>query len=76
MLTDIDIQLDGASIQVKTGGGKGMTKQMVETQRFTGQRTITYGPDLGPTFVKNLRKLGFEVYTTEAELIKALKGLK
>ena len=76
VLTDIDIQLDGTSIQVKTGGGKGMTKQMVETQRFTGQRTIAYGPDLGPTLVKNLRRMGFEVYTTEAELIKALKGLK
>ena len=59
--TDIDIQVDGAAIQVKSGSGAGLTRQMNTTKQLTGLRTVAYGPGLGPTLQRSLRSLGFEV---------------
>ena len=73
--TDVDIQVDGAAIQVKSGSGAGLTRQMNTTKQLTGLRTIAYGPELGPTLQRNLRSLGYEVYTKKEDLLRAL-GVK
>ena len=73
--TDIDIQVDGAAIQVKSGSGAGLTRQMNTTKQLTGLRTIAYGPDLGLTLQRSLRSLGYEVYTKKEDLLRAL-GVK
>ena len=73
--TDIDIQTDQGAIQVKSGSGKGLTSQMDTTATLTGQRTIAYGPNLGPTIIRNLQQMGYEVYTNQNDLLKAL-GVK
>ena len=53
MVTDADILLKNAVIQVKSGGGKGMTSQLQRTEQATGLPTIGYGPDLKQSILKN-----------------------
>ena len=73
-LTDYDIKLtDGTIIQVKSGGGKGLTSQMDATAAATGQRVIAYGPDLGGTLERSLKQRGYEVYRDPQSLINALR---
>ena len=53
MVTDADILLKNAVVQVKSGGGKGMTSQLLRTEQATGLPTIGYGPDLKSTILRN-----------------------
>ncbi|WP_379157939.1 RHS repeat domain-containing protein [Paenibacillus sp. sgz5001063] len=70
-LTDYDIELDNAIIQVKQGGGKGATRQAINTASSTNKEVIVYLPDQSPNsaVVKGLQKEGFQVFTNEADLI-------
>ena len=53
-----DILLKNASIQVKSGGGKGLAKQMNDTAANTGILTIGYGPHLKRSVVENIGSQG------------------
>ncbi|MBP2281671.1 hypothetical protein H4W00_002484 [Psychrobacter sp. PL19] len=54
LITDADILLtNGTIIQIKSGGGKGLTSQIQRTETGTGAKTVGYGPDLKPSIVKN-----------------------
>lgn len=54
LITDADILLNnGIIIQVKSGGGKGLTSQISRTETGTGLKTIGYGPDLKPSIIQN-----------------------
>ena len=53
MITDADILLKNAVIQVKSGGGKGMASQLQRTEQATGIPTIGYGPDLKPSILRS-----------------------
>jgi hypothetical protein len=56
LVTDADILLQNAVIQVKSGGGKGMTSQLGRTEKATGLPTIGYGPTLKPSVVNGINK--------------------
>lgn len=73
-ITDFDIETDNAVIQVKSGGGKGLTTQMKNTKRATTKEVIAYGPKLKPSVIKSVETEGFKVFTTEKELIAYLGG--
>ena len=73
-VTDADISLDVAIIQVKSGGGKKPTGQVVRTHKATAMRVIAYGPDLKGSVVRGIRDRGFEVYEDAASLIEALRS--
>ncbi|WP_342551859.1 WXG100 family type VII secretion target [Paenibacillus sp. FSL R7-0652] len=70
-LTDYDIELDNAIIQVKQGGGKGATRQAINTASSTNKEVIVYLPNQisNSAVVKGLQKEGFQVFTSEADLI-------
>lgn len=70
-LTDYDIELDNAIIQVKQGGGKGATRQAMNTASSTNKEVIVYLPNQisNSAVVKGLQKEGFQVFTSEADLI-------
>ncbi|KWX81114.1 hypothetical protein AMQ83_35080 [Paenibacillus riograndensis] len=70
-LTDYDIELDNAIIQVKQGGGKGATRQAINTATSTSKEVVVYLPDQSPNsaVVKGLQKEGFRVFTNQEELI-------
>jgi RHS repeat-associated protein len=70
-LTDYDIELDNAIIQVKQGGGKGSTRQAINTATSTSKEVIVYLPDQSPSsaVVKGLQKEGFQVFTNQNDLI-------
>lgn len=53
LVTDLDILLQNGVIQVKSGGGKGMTSQLQVTERATGLPAIGYGPDLKTSILKS-----------------------
>lgn len=74
-LTDYDIELDNAIIQVKKGGGKGTTKQAINTAPSTRKEVIVYLPDQNPSaaVVKWLQKEGFNVFTNQQDLLNYLK---
>ena len=73
-ITDFDIETDNAVIQVKSGGGKGLTTQMKNTSTATSKEVIAYGPKLKPSVIKNVEEAGYKVFTTEKELIDYLGG--
>ncbi|KAA8782368.1 WXG100 family type VII secretion target [Paenibacillus amylolyticus] len=70
-LTDYDIELDNAIIQVKQGGGKGATRQAINTASSTNKEVIVYLPNQisNSAVVKGLQKEGFQVFTSETDLI-------
>ncbi|WP_366294977.1 WXG100 family type VII secretion target [Paenibacillus sp. AN1007] len=70
-LTDYDIELDNAIIQVKQGGGKGATRQAINTASSTNKEVIVYLPNQisNSAVVKGLQKEGFQVFTSESDLI-------
>ena len=74
-LTDYDIELDNAIIQVKQGGGKGATSQAINTASSTNKEVIVYLPDQNPgaAVVKGLQEKGFKVFTNEEDLLNYLK---
>ena len=75
IITDFDIETDNAVIQVKSGGGKGLTTQMKNTSTATSKEVIAYGPKLKPSVIKSVEATEYKVFTTEEELINYL-GVK
>ena len=74
-ITDFDIETDNAVIQVKSGGGKGLTTQMKNTSTATSKEVIAYGPKLKPSVIKSVEAAGYKIFTTEEELIDYLGGI-
>ena len=70
ILTDLDIELDNIVIQVKTGGGKKLTKQLVNSANSTGKIAIGYVPDIKPSVLKEATNNGFKVFTNMDDLIE------
>ncbi len=73
LVTDADIQLQNAIIQVKSGGGKGLTSQLLRTEQATGMPTIGYGPTLKPSVVRSINQAGGLVTTDQGLLIEVVK---
>lgn len=75
LVTDADILMkDGTVIQVKSGGGKGLTSQLQRTQDAIGSANVFgYGPTIKPSVINSANEAGFKVFTSEAELIRQLK---
>ena len=72
-ITDIDILLKNAGIQVKEGPGTGITRQALLTERLTGLPSIAYGPDLGLHVGRNMTKQGILVVRDRQLLIDLVK---
>jgi hypothetical protein len=53
VLTDIDILLKNGIVEVKSGGGKGLTTQMATMEQYTGMPVIGYGPNLKWSILRN-----------------------
>jgi len=68
LVTDADILLKNGVVQVKSGGGKGLTSQLERTEKATGLPTIGYGPDLKPSVLK-----GCTATNCERTLIEVIK---
>jgi hypothetical protein len=68
LVTDADILLQDSIVQVKSGGGKGLTSQIQRTEQATGLPTIGYGPDLKPSILR-----GCTATNCEATLIEVVK---
>jgi len=73
LVTDADIQLRNAIIQVKSGGGKGLTRQVILTEQATGMPTIGYGLTLKPSVVKSIERAGGLVTTNKNTLLEVVK---
>ncbi|MBA3684524.1 MAG: RHS repeat-associated core domain-containing protein [Planctomycetes bacterium] len=73
LVTDADILLQNAVIQVKSGGGKGLTSQVLRTQEATGLPTIGYGPTLKPSVVSGTNRAGGLATTDEGLLIDVVR---
>jgi Pretoxin HINT domain len=73
LVTDTDILLQNAAIQVKSGGGKGLAAQLVRTEEATGLPTIGFGPTLKPSVVKNIQNYVGLVTKDEALLLEVVK---
>lgn len=68
LVTDADILLKNGVVQVKSGGGKGLTSQLQRTEQATGLPTIGYGPDLKPSIL-----CGCAATNCERTLIEVVK---
>lgn len=76
ILTDLDIELDNIIIQVKSGGGKGLTTQLENTAKATGKTVIGYGPDIKSSVLKGAQQKGYEVFTNLDDLLKYIQSVK
>jgi RHS repeat-associated protein len=68
LITEVDILLRNAAIQVKSGGGKGLTSQLARTEQATGLPAIGYGPNLKPSILQSCTAT-----TCEKALIEVVK---
>ncbi|MFR9799264.1 RHS repeat-associated core domain-containing protein [Streptomyces sp. MS06] len=68
-LTDFDIELKNAVIQVKAGPGKGAGAQVTRTQEGTDKPVIVYGPKLRPSVVKEVNSRGGVGVTSMDDLL-------
>jgi hypothetical protein len=77
ILTDFDIVLDNVVIQVKSGTGKTLTSQLIESATGTTKTVIGYTPNLNPSsaLVKGCKAAGFEVFTSLDELLQFIANL-
>jgi RHS repeat-associated protein len=57
-LTDFDIELQNAVIEVKAGSGKGTGAQVSRIMEATDKPVIVYGPDLGGSVIQEVEKRG------------------
>lgn len=73
LVTDADILLDNAVLQVKSGGGKGLGGQILRTEAATDLPVIGYGPTLKPSVVKGAEKAGSLITTSEELLLEVVK---
>jgi RHS repeat-associated protein len=69
VVAEVDIALQNANIQVKSGSGKGLTTQVLETERLTGLPTIGYGPHLGLHVVRGINQQGGIATRSESDLL-------
>ena len=70
----MDIEPDNAVIQVKSGGGKGLTRQLKNTSTVTMKEVIAYVPDAKPSIIKAALENGHKIFTNVDDLINYLKG--
>ncbi len=70
LITDADILLRNAIIQVKSGAGKGLTRQILNTEAATRVPVIGYGPHLGVNVVRSIQAAGALVTRDVQLLIK------
>lgn len=70
VLTDLDIELDNIVIQVKSGGGKKLTQQLIASEESTGKTAIGYVPKVKPSVLKEANEKGFKVFTNIEDLIE------
>jgi len=70
-LTDIDIELDTIVIQVKSGSGAKITRQLINTSTGTDKIVIAYLPDRTPTshVVLGALREGYNVFTDLESLL-------
>jgi len=73
IVTEIDIELQNANIQVKSGGGKGLTRQVIQTQVISDKPTIAFGPNLGVHVQRSVARQGALVTTDEYLLLEVIK---
>ncbi|MEU5519105.1 MULTISPECIES: hypothetical protein, partial [Streptomyces] len=71
-LTDFDIELKNAVIQVKAGPGKGAGSQVSRTQEGTDKPVIVYGPKLRPSVVREVNNRGGIGVTSMDDLLKVI----
>lgn len=71
-VTDADILLQNAVIQVKSGPGKGLTTQLLNTQAVTNLPVIGYGPQLGGSVMRGVQANGGLVTRDSQLLIKVV----
>jgi len=68
VVTELDIETQNSVIQVKSGGGKGLAKQIQRTQKVTDKPVIGYGPNLKPSVLRQIQREG-NLVTTELDVL-------
>ena len=69
-ITDLDIELENIVIQVKSGGAKGFTGQLINTANSINKNVIGYAPDIKPSVLKDTQRHGFDVFTNISDLLE------
>jgi hypothetical protein len=72
LVTDADIQLKNAIIQVKSGGGVGLGGQVLRTAGATDLPVIGFGPNLQWSVVQGIQNAGGLVTTDQDLLIQVI----
>jgi hypothetical protein len=74
LLTDADIQLQNAIIQVKSGGSaQGLFRQLQRSEAATGLLGIGFGPNLPANSLRTLSQQGGLVTDDEDLLLQVVK---
>ena len=76
IITDLDIELNNIIIQVKSGGGKGLSTQLQNTANATSKIVVGYGPSIKPSVIKGAQANGFSVFANVDDLFNFIKNYK
>jgi hypothetical protein len=72
-LTDIDIETDSAAIQVKSGGTRELSTQMIKTSTVTGKKVIGFAPEMTDARFSWYRSRGYLIVRNLDDLLRALR---
>jgi hypothetical protein len=72
LVTDADILLKNAILQIKSGGGKKLANQVLRTESVTDLPVIAFGPTLKGSVVKQLQKQGSLVTRSLKDLLEII----
>jgi hypothetical protein len=72
LVTDADILLKNAVLQIKSGGGKKLANQVLRTEGVTDLPVIAFGPTLKGSVVKQLQKQGSLVTRSLKDLLDVI----
>lgn len=73
---EADINLGDMLIQVKSGGARGLTGQILRTEQTTGLPTVGYAPGMSSAAWENAANAGIPIARNLDELIAIIKELQ
>ncbi len=70
IVTDFDIELNDTVIQVKSGGGKGLTTQLNNTNTATTKGVVAHVPVAKPSIIKSATENEYNLFTNINKLFE------
>ena len=69
ILGDLDVELRNIIIEVKSGGGNGLTKQLTKLKKYSDKIVVAFAPNVKSSVMREATQNGFNVFKSLNDLI-------